>query len=259
MKANKVLASIFTVVTATMAGLVTGTMIEAGYGATVPSTAPRLTNSSTANPKRNIDLDEMTVPVCTADDEVVGRLFFAGCEAQTMAALNFGNATEGLNPVKLPTNFKSLTPGEQLFVLVNEQRTSRGLTPFYGISAYLSGYAQKGAEVNNDPTFPIQIPWTSDFADGPTPEYAVAGWMYADGPGKYDFNVDCNGQVSVHGCFGHRDSILHDYHQVPVAGVGYVNHGNWSVYTTLFTSINPTDLNQYKFTYTWREAVADGA
>jgi len=256
MKATKILAGMGVF----LVGVAASPIINTYYGsAPIPKVAPRLTTSKMGVPERNIDLNAMTVPVCRADDMTVGRLFFNGCEAQTLDALNFGNATEGISPVKLPTNFNELTPGEQLFVLVNEQRTARGLTPFYGISTYLSGYAQKGAEVNNDPTFSESVSWESDFADGPTPAYAVAGWMYADGPGRFDFNVDCNGQVSVHGCFGHRDSILHDYPQIPVAGVGYVSHGSWSVYTTLFTYVYPPDLHQLKFSYTWSEAVAEGA
>ena len=53
--------------------------------------------------------------------------------------------TEGLGPMSLPSNYPSLTPAEQLFVLTDLERVDRGLAPIEGLSTTLNAYAQAGA------------------------------------------------------------------------------------------------------------------
>ncbi len=61
---------------------------------------------------------------------------------------------EGLAPMSLPSNWTSLTPPEQLFVLTDEERIDRGLAPISGLAANLNAYAQAGANAHTRPAVP---------------------------------------------------------------------------------------------------------
>ena len=56
--------------------------------------------------------------------------------------------------MSLPSNYPSLTPPEQLFVLTDLERIDRGLPPITGLAANLNAYAQAGANAHTDPRFP---------------------------------------------------------------------------------------------------------
>jgi len=125
---------------------------------------------------------------------------------------------EGVSPMSLPSNYPSLTPAEQLFVLTDLERIDRGIAPISGLSANLDAYAQAGANAGTDPSFP---PYAdkggSTYASTPSVGMALAMWMYNDGPGGS--NLDCptsgGGQ-----CWGHRDIILGQYASPSLMGVG---------------------------------------
>ena len=126
---------------------------------------------------------------------------------------------EGLAPMSLPSNWASLTPPEQLFVLTDEERIDRGLAPISGLAANLNAYAQAGANAHTDPPFPhygstagSTVALTSSLGT------ALALWMYDDGPGGT--NVDCPASGGG-GCWGHRDIILGSYAAPSLMGVGY--------------------------------------
>ena len=61
---------------------------------------------------------------------------------------------EGISPMSLPSNYPSLTPPEQLFVLTDLERIDRGLPPIAGLAANLNAYAQAGANAHTDPPLP---------------------------------------------------------------------------------------------------------
>ena len=126
---------------------------------------------------------------------------------------------EGVSPMSLPSNYPSLTPPEQLFVLTNLERIDRGIAPISGLSANLDAYAQAGADAGTDPGFP---PYAngggSTYASTPSVGMALAMWMYDDGPGGT--NADCPA-TGGGGCWGHRNIILGQYASPSMMGVGY--------------------------------------
>jgi hypothetical protein len=128
---------------------------------------------------------------------------------------------EGVSPMSLPSNYPSLTPPEQLFVLTNLERIDRGVPPISGLSANLDAYAQAGANAGSDPGFPpTATSGGSTYASTSSIGTALAMWMYDDGPGGT--NVGCppsgGGQ-----CWDHRDIILGSYASPSLMGVGYGN------------------------------------
>jgi hypothetical protein len=126
---------------------------------------------------------------------------------------------EGLAPMSLPSNWTSLTPPEQLFVLTDEERIDRGLAPISGLAANLNAYAQAGANAHADPPFPHYGSTAgSTVASTSSLGTALALWMYDDGPGGT--NVDCPASGGG-GCWGHRDIILGSYAAPALMGVGY--------------------------------------
>ncbi len=121
--------------------------------------------------------------------------------------------------MSLPSNYPSLTPPEQLFVLTDLERIDRGIPPISGLSANLDAYAQAGANAGHDPGFPPYASaggstWSSSGSLG----LSMAEWIYNDGPGGSD--VDCPASGGG-GCWGHRDIILGQYASPSLMGVGY--------------------------------------
>jgi len=226
------------------------------------SAITELTSSPLANPTANINSDSATYTCAQAYSSGEGPNN-AQCIAAGLALINYGNATEGLGPMSLPANFDALSPQDQMLILVNNARIERGLPPIYGITGYLSSTAQQAAPLNEDPIPPVMMNFSSDWATESSTTMALAGWLYDDGPGPFDFNVDCNGIDGTNGCFGHRHSILAPVpsQTVPVMGAGYAPEPNDPAagsYTMLFAwlSNNPSSTN---YTYTWAQALADGA
>jgi len=116
--------------------------------------------------------------------------------------INWGRSIEGVPRLVLPYNWTSLTPPQQLLVIINMEREDRGLPIFPGLDSSLDGLAQQGANTRSDPPMSFGI-----WAGGPglTPLAADALWMYDDGPGG--FNIDCTSAGQV-GCYGHALNIL---------------------------------------------------
>ncbi|MFZ0248795.1 MAG: hypothetical protein WAL61_02520 [Acidimicrobiales bacterium] len=126
---------------------------------------------------------------------------------------------EGLGPMSLPSNYPSLTPPEQLFVLTDLERVDRGLAPIPGLAANLDAYAQAGADAHTDPGFPSSISGGgSTYSSSPSLGESLALWMYDDGPGGSNSACPATGGGS---CWGHRDIILGSYASPALMGVGY--------------------------------------
>ena len=142
------------------------------------------------------------------------------CTQYLVSIVNHARKLEHVQPMVLPTNWYSLTPGEQLFVLADLERTARGLPPYLGINATLSASAQHAALRQIDPStataFPIgldaqHIPgmgslWGTGFSAIES-DYE---WMYNDGWGgkpSATFNISCT-SPSAAACWGHRDELL---------------------------------------------------
>lgn len=195
------------------------------------------------------------------------------CLADALAATNRAHRAEGLPHVVLPTNFRSLSVAEQLLVLVDIERVSRGETPVLGLSATANTFAQQGARANSDPLLPANsgidgatASWAANYAAGVNTLDANYQWMYTDGwDGKLTFNGACSGPRAP-GCWGHRDNILTNATQMPcnetscslIMGAGYVPKAAdhmYNSYTELFVQVDVAPT----LYYTWDQAVAAGA
>ena len=144
-----------------------------------------------------------TTPVNSAS------LIDAACTSAGVAEIDSDRAAEGLGPMTLPTNFGSLDPAEQIFVITNLERVDRGLPPVAGLSANLDAYAQQGADDGVDPSFPPNIDGGGSlWAGSPNIFDAYQAWMYNDGwNGSGSVNEACT-SPSAPLCWGHRDIIL---------------------------------------------------
>jgi hypothetical protein len=135
----------------------------------------------------------------------------AACMALVSQATTNARAHEGLGPMVLPSNFASLTPAQQTFVITDIERVDRGLPPFVGLVDTFSTDAQAGAQALTDPT-PSQVPaglhlvaWASNWAENVNPLGSNYFWMYDDGLNSG--NIDCT-NTNQSGCWGHRENIL---------------------------------------------------
>jgi hypothetical protein len=187
----------------------------------------------------------------------------ASCLAGEVEATDNARAREGLPPIRLPSNFASLTPEEQLLVVTDIERVSRGEQPVVGLSSLVNAYAQQGAATNSDPSFnfaaiPSSDWWGSNVVSGALNALdANYTWMYNDGYGGY--NVDCT-SPGASGCWGHRDNELtSNYGGTLVMGAGDVaqSTGLQCLSELLVVVKNPGDLPPLY--YTWADAVAAGA
>lgn len=149
---------------------------------------------------------------------------------------------EGVGPLTLPSNWNTLTPVEQGFVLIELERVNRGLPPIVGLSATLNRLAANGAASGTDPSFPA-----AGFAGGGA-IWAGAGsvlaadylWMYDDGPNGFDSNLACP-SAGAPGCWGHRDIILWNRGGGElVAGGGYARSGSNGSFAYLILAGYPT-------------------
>jgi ribosomal protein L24E len=255
----------------------TGKVLNFGAAASMPgvSAKPYVNPAALTDPSSNIS-PVASNNACDNANYVTNQPNTPGCITVGLGAINQGNASEGLAPMVLPSNFDSLTRAEQLFVLVNEARIERGLTPIYGIASDLQSSALSAAQQLSDPN-PQSLPpgaqgsWESDWADGPSTTDNFFAWMYDDGPGQYDFNIACPSSGGG-GCWGHRKSIIYPYNSyysklmgspyVTVMGVASVNMPQVPIFesdTLLFVPVAQSSLGQIQFVYTWAQAVASGA
>jgi len=163
--------------------------------------------------------------------------------------INSCRALEGVGPLTLPTNWRSLTPVEQGFVLIDLERVNRGLDPIVGLSPALNQLAATGAAGGVDPSFP-----SAGFSGGGA-IWAGAGsalaadymWMYDDGPNGLDHNLACPASGGP-GCWGHRDVVLWNKVGGPlVAGGGYSQSGGNGSFAYLVLS----DYSTADLSFTW--------
>lgn len=207
-------------------------------------------------------------------DAFVPKVTLPHCVPDELAAMNRARRAESLGGFALPRNFTKLTVPDQLLVITNIERVSRGEDPILGVLAQLNPYAQRGAAANADPSLPSPMvvagatgAYGSNYASGVNTLDANYEWMYTDGwDGKYTFNGVCTSARAT-GCWGHRDNILLNASRMPcevsscvvVMGGGYVHdgtYGGYNSYTEIFvqlTGVTPT------LSYTWQQALAAGA
>jgi hypothetical protein len=214
-----------------------------------------------AVPPANVAPSPDFTSVCVQDGFDSGPCLGAAGQATAAA-----RGREGLGPLALPSNYVSLTPAEQLFVLTDVERVDRGLPPVVGMVPALDQDAQAGAAGNTDPT-PSALPpgstalrWASNWAEAAGPMGSHYMWMYDDGPGSG--NTGCSTAASS-SCWGHRDNILgFDAAQVAAGGTLVMGtaevtgtDGQWSSDAELIALVTGSPT----FAYTWAQAQLAGA
>lgn len=192
----------------------------------------------------------------------------AACQQAEIGDLNMARSSEGLGALQWTAALYALPPAEQLFVLANEERVSRGLPAIPGMTAIANTNATAGAAANTDPS-PFEISgvyeYTANWAEDYGPIGAVFDWMYNDGYGSG--NIDCT-SPSAPGCWGHRDGILlntgsGDFAPPAgytwVAGAGCAGSADWKFLDScaLEYALLPTLVPNY--TFTWTQALTLGA
>jgi hypothetical protein len=133
------------------------------------------------------------------------------CTQSVVASIDAARAREGVGPMVLPTNWSTLSPAEQLFVLADLERVDRGLPPYVGLVPELDAVALSAARTGTDPVWqsPLAVSEASTWAGNEVSTLAAEyDWFYDDGYGSA--NVDCT-SPSAPGCWGHRDAILGAY------------------------------------------------
>lgn len=185
----------------------------------------------------------------------------APCLDASVGFLNQARANLGQGPYLLPSNFDALTPQVQLFVLANLDRQLYNLPPITGITAALSQDALGGVRNDNDPR-PADANfdyWTANWAGGfQNAVLAYEAWMYDDGPGSG--NLDCTAR-NTQGCWGHRQDVLWSFTgSGPLAmGTAAANDPSGTPGYAMLLGMGEPDLFKPTYTYTWSQAVANGA
>ncbi|MGH9067695.1 MAG: hypothetical protein ACRD0J_09435, partial [Acidimicrobiales bacterium] len=73
------------------------------------------------------------------------------CIHGVLSAINKARAREGVVPMILPANYATLTPAEQMFVVISQERTGRGLPAPVGLVSSLDTVAMTAAKSDTDP------------------------------------------------------------------------------------------------------------
>ncbi|HQU27396.1 MAG TPA: hypothetical protein PLS29_10255 [Acidimicrobiales bacterium] len=194
------------------------------------------------------------------------------CVAAEVAATDHAHALEHLAPLRLPRDWARLSVAEQLFVLADVERVSRGEPPILGLSRVLDAEAQVGAAHDADPVASAPVAgatgaYTANWAGGDNALDANYSWMYLDGwAGAATTNLDCTA-AGAPGCWGHRDNILVDAAREPcpeggcalVMGAGYLARAAGNGYGSFSELIVQVAGASPPLFYTWRQALAAGA
>jgi hypothetical protein len=194
----------------------------------------------------------------------------AACINAGVYYLDKARAKLGLPPYALPADFPSLTAAQQMFILTNLDRVEYGLPPMTGLTADLNSDAYKTGIKTGDDPFPsaseqLELQgWTSNWAGSyDNAPMAYEGWMYDDGLGSP--NLDCS-KAHRSGCWDHRHDILwkFDSGDVLAAGAASGNGPYGESYALLLVEgYEPDPYGDPGYTptysYTWSQAVADGA
>jgi hypothetical protein len=183
------------------------TIAVLGVVALAPTAAAAKTPKPLANPPSNTAPGHAFVHACVHMG--TSKAANEKCDAAALKDFDKVRAKEGLGPMKLPSDFPTLTVPAQLLAISDIERVDRGLVPVVGLSKVIDRRAQHGADADQDPSFPD--PFVGDYESG---NWAGAGnsallddfyWMYDDGLGS--FNEDCS-RSNQAGCWGHRDDVL---------------------------------------------------
>lgn len=203
-------------------------------------------------------------PACTspAAGPTKGYNASLACGEVYVALINAQLAAEHAHAIHLPSDWARLTPQEQLFVMADLERVSRGLPPYVGLSASLDALAQAGAVADRDPAGPRSgylaagANWAGGSVSAAAADY---GWVYVDGWGgpSGTGNLDCTSPHAP-GCWGHRNNVLGRYTGLECtdcvmgAGAAFTTAESPSL-TELF--VEPSRAGQFPVFFTWAKDV----
>lgn len=176
--------------------------------------------------------------------------------------LDRARAKAGLPAYNLPADFASLTPAQQMFILVNLDRIQYGLPPIPGLTTELNHDALVSGVWRADDPHPSKTSgltawwpgWAGAFYNVPV-AYEVVMWN--DGLGST--NPRCT-STDHSRCWGHRHSVLWKFGAGSVLAMGAaagLDASHHRGYAWIFVGASPGSNPTYG--YTWKEAVADGA
>jgi hypothetical protein len=175
--------------------------------------------------------------------------------------LDRARAKVGLPAYALPANFPSLSAPRQLFILINLDRVQYGLRPIPGMTAALNHDSLVNGVWKADDPHPSNTSglniwwpaWAGAFYNAPM-AYEVFVWD--DGLGST--NPRCT-PTDHSRCWGHRHTVLWRYGPTLAMGAAAgrdLSHHHRG-YAMLLVGADAGYAPEY--TYTWRQAVDDGA
>lgn len=200
------------------AGVVFCGLLLAGCGATTsihistPPPAgyanPKPTAFDTANP--SVSDTSLAAGVAAACDSP--RSTENGCETASYSALAAARSGEALFPKALPSDFWTLPYSEQTLILVNGERTARGLPPV-ALSSALSVGASAGARSDIDPKVLNPVSGgSSNWSGARNTVYDDFLMMYADGyPNPAGTVIPGCTPAVTSGCWRQRGNILSNW------------------------------------------------
>ena len=176
--------------------------------------------------------------------------------------LDRARAKAGLPPYALPANFPSLSPGRQMFILVNLDRIAYHLPPMPGLTAELNHDALVSGVWRAGDPYPSNASRLNTWWPGHAGGYdnvplAYEGWVWADGLGSP--NPRCT-RYDHSRCWGHRHSVLWKFPAGSVLAMGAAA-GHDSSYRPGYAYLFVGGSSGYSasYSYTWKQAVASGA
>jgi hypothetical protein len=173
------------------------------------ATPAPLVQSTSSGPEidTNIAPNPDFLVTCQPTDDTLG------CISQEIAAIDNAQIQEGLQPITINVAaLTELSPADQMFVLTDLERATRGLPPVEAMTAQLDAVATKGAVQMTDPALAGwtltggkgAIAWDSNWAGGLNTVGSDYFWLYSDGEG---YNIDCT-PTDQSGCFEHEENVL---------------------------------------------------
>ena len=184
----------------------------------------------------------------------------ATCVNAGVYYLDRGRARLNQPAYKLPANFPALAPDQQALILTNLDRILYRLPPIPGVAAGLDSDSYVGMRdlADPSPSVPILFNYTSNWGGG-QPNFTIAyeTWMYDDGRGSP--NADCTA-TSLDLCWGHRHTVLQRFVGYGPMAMGAAA-GRDRYGTRAFAMLLGIGIPSYRpnYTYTWKQAMADGA
>jgi len=196
----------------------------------------------------------------------------AACNSKALQAIDRARGAEPVGPLQLNlARFLDLNVADQLFVIADLERVSRGEPPMTALTAQLDGVAQAAANANGDPELSAERlsggvdvrAWGSNWAGGSESVLGSDdGWMYDDGYGSDNGGCTSPGAAE---CWGHRDNILQpwtkDLSGCPqgdsqlVMGAAYAKSSKWATsFAEIFVAACGPEPTGEVFTWTQAQA-----